>query len=492
MIGSATLGGGTWISANAPTSLTNNLGNWDAQNNSPLIESGIGTAGDWYTVSVENSIERTIDGISTWKVGDYIWFDGSTNTWQRINNQGVTSLSIGGSTGSIQYNNNGALAGTSEFLYNGENIRLGGTVTYNWSTSRKAIDIGTQGTLFSSAGATHLGHNYYVNTSNLNVYKVNGFSARYYTLAADGSHHFQTAPSGIAGDPITFTDAMVISNSGNVGIGTDVNSGYRTYSYLDNTDTSKINLGSYSKFNITDDLTINNTGTFNFVYPDIATTKTNAGYIRGISSAVYRNGLASNTDDGTLTNAYGIYNVYGHFDVVPTNSPTTTNFYGMYLFPFARTGTITNLYDLYIASKSTGGTVTNHWGIYQAGTSALNYFGGNVGIGTNTPDVALDVNGYTQLGGDAPKVKMKRISGTTASTQGGISSVVHGVTGSKIISFTLKIFIAGSVGIDANHSEAGYVAKIYHDVSQFTVGNTASSSINILSVPFQIVFWYEE
>jgi hypothetical protein len=51
--------------------------------------------------------------------------------------------------------------------------------------------------------------------------------------------------------------------------------------------------------------------------------------------------------------------------------------------PYRKTGTITNMYDIYIASDSTGGTVTNRLGIYQA-NSAKNYFGGNIGIVTNS------------------------------------------------------------------------------------------------------------
>lgn len=212
-VANTSLGQGTWVSANAPGALTNNLGNWDANSNTPVIVSGIGIAGDWYTVSVKNTVQRDIDGITTWEVGDYIWFDGSTNTWQKINNQVGATLSIGGITGSIQYNNNGSLAGSSTFLYSGGNLNLG-SGSYAWQANGRVIDLGTQGTFMSSSGATHVGHNYYVNTSSINVYKALGFAARYYALGTDGSHHFQVAPSGTAGNPITFSDAFVINNSG--------------------------------------------------------------------------------------------------------------------------------------------------------------------------------------------------------------------------------------------------------------------------------------
>jgi|GEM_PF-2842549 len=56
-----------------------NLGEWDADENDPELESGIGGTKTFYTVSVSGTTE--IDGINNWKLGDYIYFDGTT--WQR-------------------------------------------------------------------------------------------------------------------------------------------------------------------------------------------------------------------------------------------------------------------------------------------------------------------------------------------------------------------------------------------------------------------------
>ncbi len=67
------------------TALTNNLGSWNANTNTPAITSWVWTAGDFYTVSVAGT--TTIDGISTRWVWDYIWFEWSSNTRQKIDNQ---------------------------------------------------------------------------------------------------------------------------------------------------------------------------------------------------------------------------------------------------------------------------------------------------------------------------------------------------------------------------------------------------------------------
>ncbi len=44
-----------------------------------------------------------------------------------------------------------------------------------------------------------------------------------------------------------------------------------------------------------------------------------------------------------------------------------------------------------------------------------------------------DLNGYTKLGSDAPAIKMKKFTLSSASTQGGDVFVVHGLNRSKIL-----------------------------------------------------------
>ena len=95
-----------------PSALTNNLGLWDANANTPAIASGVGNAGDFYQVSVGGTTD--IDGINVWGVDDYIWFDGSTNTWQRIIGGGQSLP--GGLNKQIQFNDNGNFAGDPNLI----------------------------------------------------------------------------------------------------------------------------------------------------------------------------------------------------------------------------------------------------------------------------------------------------------------------------------------------------------------------------------------
>jgi hypothetical protein len=58
----------------------NYKGVWNANTNSPALASGVGTKGDYYVVGTAGT--TSIDGISTWGVGDWIVFNGTA--WQRL------------------------------------------------------------------------------------------------------------------------------------------------------------------------------------------------------------------------------------------------------------------------------------------------------------------------------------------------------------------------------------------------------------------------
>jgi hypothetical protein len=86
-------------------------GTWNASTNSPSITSSVGTKGYYYIVSVAGS--TNINGITDWKVGDWIIFNGST--WDKVDNTDAVS-SVNGYTGAVSLTTTDIAEGTNEYF----------------------------------------------------------------------------------------------------------------------------------------------------------------------------------------------------------------------------------------------------------------------------------------------------------------------------------------------------------------------------------------
>jgi hypothetical protein len=80
----------------------------------------------------------------------------------------------------------------------------------------KAFQFGTVGSMSSGSGITTLGHNLYFDGTNFRYLTATNASFNEQTA---GQHKWYTAPSGTANNVITFTQAMTLDASGNLGIG---------------------------------------------------------------------------------------------------------------------------------------------------------------------------------------------------------------------------------------------------------------------------------
>lgn len=65
-------------------------GTWDALLNFPILVSSVGTAGDYYIVSVAGI--TNLDGITDWQVGDWAIFEGGV--WQKVDNHDVQAYNF--------------------------------------------------------------------------------------------------------------------------------------------------------------------------------------------------------------------------------------------------------------------------------------------------------------------------------------------------------------------------------------------------------------
>jgi len=101
-------------------------------------------------------------------------------------------------------------------------------------------------------------------------------------------------------------------------------------------------------------------------------------------------------------------------------------------------------------------------------------------------------SGYTSLGGGV-SFKVIKLSTMTQSTEGGISTVAHGLTGDKIIGMTAKVaYAANSAVVPAYTYNAEYQFDVTHDGTNARILLHPTNSGNILDKAVTILIFYEE
>ena len=142
-------------------------------------------------------------------------------TTANITNSTVSGseTSSGGTPNGVAYLNGSKVVTTgSALVFDGANLGLG--VTPSAWTSYKAIQVGATGAAsFASSNSSEatIFANAYLNGASFKY--VNSVAASYYSQSS-GSHAWAVAPSGTAGNAISFTQAMTLDASGNLLVGT--------------------------------------------------------------------------------------------------------------------------------------------------------------------------------------------------------------------------------------------------------------------------------
>jgi hypothetical protein len=158
------------------SSLINSLfyaGTWNAATNTPTLTSGVGVKNTYYIVSTAGT--TNLDGISSWNVGDWAIFNGTT--WQKIlggETETFANITVTGLTGYMYANGNSAVTASTTipvarvtgavpnttYVLAGTNLTGGGALTgnvtinnpYNGTVTNVATGTGLTGGPITSTG----------------------------------------------------------------------------------------------------------------------------------------------------------------------------------------------------------------------------------------------------------------------------------------------------------------------------------------------------
>jgi hypothetical protein len=139
---------------------------------------------------------------------------------------GIIIIRPDGANGNVlRWGGNGANANTFRFVSGGDlermridssgNLGLGVTPSA-WISSWKVLEQAGV-SLASSSTAGVVGQNWWINSSGSDIYRTTAAASIYRQTA--GAHSWFTAPSGTAGNAISFTQAMTLDASGNFMVG---------------------------------------------------------------------------------------------------------------------------------------------------------------------------------------------------------------------------------------------------------------------------------
>jgi hypothetical protein len=171
---------------------------------------GIGTSSPAYKLDVLGTGSQTI-AVRTQTSGDATLYleNGGSNSGNITYSRSLQSMLFSGQSGTthMTLDSRGALGlGVTPSAWNAyKHIDLGAfNGIYGDASSTSSCEVGLYANAYYSTGWK---------------YAVTGNNANWFT-AYNGTYQWYTAPSGTAGNPITFTQAMMLDTSGNLGIGT--------------------------------------------------------------------------------------------------------------------------------------------------------------------------------------------------------------------------------------------------------------------------------
>jgi len=174
-----------------------------------LTSTGLGIGTSSPSAKLEIVGNQKITGYIELRSANKIYFDDSSNTaagaiWNNASGTSALSFTGNGSTEHMRLDSSG-------------NLGLGVTPSAWSGYGLPVLELSSGGTIVAAGTSANFGANWYYTGGSI-LYKTSG-AATYYSQAS-GAHKFFTAPSGTAGNAVSFTQAMTLDASGNLGVGT--------------------------------------------------------------------------------------------------------------------------------------------------------------------------------------------------------------------------------------------------------------------------------
>ncbi|MCB0761743.1 MAG: hypothetical protein KDC12_09485 [Flavobacteriales bacterium] len=114
-------------------------------------------------------------------------------------------------------------------------------------------------------------------------------------------------------------------------------------------------------------------------------------------------------------------------------------------------------------------------------------------VGGTTSTTSMRVEDGTQLGQDAPVIRMKKLTGTIAATQGTSISLSHGITDqSKILAVDVHVEYAANYSVPNGYTlNNGFEFDYYITPTAIVIWPVNGNSINLLNDPVRVLITYE-
>ena len=189
----------------------NYQGIWNASSNVPFLQSGVGTKGYYYLVSVAGT--TNLDGITNWQVNDWAVFDGTR--WEKVDNNNAV-ISVNGQTGVVNLTaaNVGATPNTT-YVIAGSGLSGGGQLNANVTITNAGVtSFNTRNgavTLSSSDVSTALG---YTPANAANVVTSVSATAPVASTGGQTPTISMSAANATTNGYLTFTDWNTFNNKG--------------------------------------------------------------------------------------------------------------------------------------------------------------------------------------------------------------------------------------------------------------------------------------